>query len=188
MAEFLMPTRLLLIQDDCQVLKVYLTSTQAHYSTNLCYSYSPLPHPGNILYSGKLSREKTFANFAVLWLYTKVFSAKFGVRHPSAWQKRAIRESFLLENRIFTNSRKFSLSLVSRYTVCSFTPLTRCTECTCVHSHKIFKAVRVHVWLLTTSQHYHCWRSAAHSLLSPGSPSPLKLHFHSLRFLHTHIR
>ena len=26
----------------------------------------------------KLSREKTFTNFAVLWLFTKVFSANFG--------------------------------------------------------------------------------------------------------------
>ena len=31
----------------------------------------------DILYSGKLSREKTFANFAVLWLFVKIFSAKF---------------------------------------------------------------------------------------------------------------
>ena len=31
-----------------------------------------------ISYSGKLLREKTFANFAVLWLVAKVFSAKFG--------------------------------------------------------------------------------------------------------------
>ena len=31
----------------------------------------------DIPYSGKLS--KTFANFAVLWLYAKVFYAKFGV-------------------------------------------------------------------------------------------------------------
>ena len=30
-----------------------------------------------LLYSGKLSREKTSANFAVLWLFVKVFSAKF---------------------------------------------------------------------------------------------------------------
>ena len=29
-----------------------------------------------ILYSRKLSREKTFANLEVLWLFTKVFSAK----------------------------------------------------------------------------------------------------------------
>ena len=32
----------------------------------------------NILYSGKLSREKTITNFAVLWLFAKVFSSKFG--------------------------------------------------------------------------------------------------------------
>ena len=31
-----------------------------------------------ILYNGKLSREKTFTNFVVLWLFAKVFSAKFG--------------------------------------------------------------------------------------------------------------
>ena len=31
-----------------------------------------------IPYSGKLSREKTFVNFAILWLFVKVFSAKFG--------------------------------------------------------------------------------------------------------------
>ena len=29
-------------------------------------------------YSGILSREKTFVNFVVLWLFAKVFSAKFG--------------------------------------------------------------------------------------------------------------
>ena len=71
----------------------------------------------HVPYSGKLSREKTFANFTVLWLYTKVFSVKFGAWRPSAQQKRAIRESFLHENRIFTNSRKFSPSKVSRYMV-----------------------------------------------------------------------
>ena len=31
-----------------------------------------------IPYSGKLSREKTFTNFADLWLFAKVFSPKFG--------------------------------------------------------------------------------------------------------------
>ena len=46
-------------------------------------------------YSGKLSKEKTFANFAVLWLYAKVFFVKFGSWHPFVRQKRAIRESFL---------------------------------------------------------------------------------------------
>ena len=34
--------------------------------------------PYALLYSGKLSREKTFLNFAVLWLFAKVFSVKFG--------------------------------------------------------------------------------------------------------------
>ena len=29
-------------------------------------------------YSEKVSREKTSANFVVLWLFMKVFSAKFG--------------------------------------------------------------------------------------------------------------
>ena len=29
-------------------------------------------------YNGKLSREKTFVNFTVLWLFAKVFSTKFG--------------------------------------------------------------------------------------------------------------
>ena len=37
-------------------------------------------------YSGKLSREKTFANFTVLWQFAKVFSAKFGAWHPLARQ------------------------------------------------------------------------------------------------------
>ena len=55
--------------------------------------------------SGKLSREKTFVNFAVLWLFAKVFSwnfrgvAFFGVAKAS-------------------NPRKFSPSKVSCYTVC----------------------------------------------------------------------
>ena len=74
-------------------------------------------------YSGKLLREKTFVNFTVLWLYAKVFSARFGAWHPLALQKRAIRESFLRENHIFTHSRKFSPSKVSRYTVSAFARL-----------------------------------------------------------------
>ena len=30
------------------------------------------------MYSGKLSSEKTFANFEVLWVFAKIFYAKFG--------------------------------------------------------------------------------------------------------------
>ena len=40
-----------------------------------------------IPHSRKLSREKTFANFAVLWLLAKVFSAKLGGVVPLALQK-----------------------------------------------------------------------------------------------------
>ena len=54
--------------------------------------------------------ENFLANFAVLWLFTKVFSAKFVV----ARQKP---EGFLRENRIFHQFAKVSLSKVSRYTV-----------------------------------------------------------------------
>ena len=54
-------------------------------------------------YSGKLSREKTFTNFAV-----------WGV----AWQKQAIHDKFFFAKIVlFTNSRKFSPSKVSRSTV-----------------------------------------------------------------------
>ena len=46
-------------------------------------------------------------NLTVLWLYTKVFSAKFGAWCPLVWQKRAICKSFLHENRIFYQLQKF---------------------------------------------------------------------------------
>ena len=102
---------------------VHMQSTHTIY-TQLTHisTHNPPPHTlshttSKVPYSGKLSREKTFANFAVLLLYTKVFSVKFGPWRPLALQKRAICESFLRENRIFTNSRKLSPSKVSRYTV-----------------------------------------------------------------------
>ena len=47
-----------------------------------------MPFPNYYIpYSGFLSREKTFANFAFLWRFAKVFSAKIYFQ--------AIRESFL---------------------------------------------------------------------------------------------
>ena len=55
------------------------------------------------MYSGKLLREKTFANFAVLWMFAKVFSVKYGsVAFFGAAQA--------------SNLQKFSPSKVSRYT------------------------------------------------------------------------
>jgi len=56
-------------------------------------------------------------NFAILGLYAKVFSVKFGAWCPLAWQKRAIRESFLRKNHISQIRESFSPSKVSRYTV-----------------------------------------------------------------------
>ena len=70
-----------------------------------CHMMNTIP------YSGKL------VIFTVLWLYAKVFSAKFWAWHPLAWQKRAIWESFLRENRVLTNLQKFPPSKVSCYTV-----------------------------------------------------------------------
>ena len=72
-----------------------------------------IPTQLHVLYSGKLSREKTFA---VLWLYAKVFSAKFGVWRPLALQKQAIRESFLRGNRQFV--KVFSLESFPLYGIC----------------------------------------------------------------------
>ena len=60
-----------------------------------------------IPYSRKLLREKTFANFVVLWLYVKVFSMKFG----------GVASFVTAKIIFFTNSRKFFSSKVSRYVV-----------------------------------------------------------------------
>ena len=51
------------------------------YSTRVVELYGwllPLKSGLRLPYSRKLSREKTFADFTVLWLFAKVFSAKFG--------------------------------------------------------------------------------------------------------------
>ena len=53
-----------------------------------------------IPYSGKLSKGETFANFAVLWLFAKVFSAKsWGV--ASFGTAKASNPRKFHENRIF---------------------------------------------------------------------------------------
>ena len=63
-----------------------------------------------VLYSGKLLREKTFMDFAVSWLFAK-FGGVVSMAQASNPRK------FLHENRIFTNSQKFSLSKFSRFAV-----------------------------------------------------------------------
>ena len=71
----------------------------------------------HVLCSGKLSREKTFVNFTVSWLYVKVFSAKFGAWH--LWHGKSEQSAKVFSAKIvfFTNLRKCSPSKVSRYTV-----------------------------------------------------------------------
>ena len=62
--------------------------------SSACVSMIPHWNPW-ILYSGKLSREKTFANFEVLYLFAKIFSTKLG-----AW--------CILAATTASNLRKFS--------------------------------------------------------------------------------
>ena len=55
-------------------------------------------------------------NFVILWLYAKVFSAKFGAWCSLAQQKHAIRKSFLRKNHIFHQFVKvFSLESLPLY-------------------------------------------------------------------------
>ena len=57
-------------------LHVYTASTRI--SVVVTNKYLLEWHCIYLLYSRKLSREKTFANFVDLWLFTKVFAVKFG--------------------------------------------------------------------------------------------------------------
>ena len=65
-----------------------------------------------LLYSRKLLREKTFVNFVVLWVYVYL---GLGVLWCSKSEQSA--KVFSMKFIFFTNSRKFSPSKVSRYTV-----------------------------------------------------------------------
>ena len=90
-------------------------------------------HCTTVPYSIKLLREKTLANFAILWLFVKVFSVKFGgvvffgaakVSNPRKFSLRKIvfspiRESFL--------SQKFMLfstitSILVYYSILTLLP------------------------------------------------------------------
>ena len=68
-----------------------------------------------ILYNGKLLREKTFANFVVLWLFTKVFSGKFGGVASFCMAKESNLRKFF---RIFNQFAKvFSLESFPLYSI-----------------------------------------------------------------------
>ena len=58
-------------------------------------------------YSGKLSREKTFTNNAVLWLSANFFFTKFG--GVASFDKASNLQNFLHENRIFHQFAKVFL-------------------------------------------------------------------------------
>ena len=79
--------------------------------------------PQYIPYSGKLSREKTFTNFALLEPSVKAFSMKFGACCTHLQQVLVFREIFFLTEMVtLTDLRKFSPQKVSRYTVCRVLP------------------------------------------------------------------
>ena len=69
-----------------------------------------------IPYSGKLSREKTFANFMVMWHFTKVFSAKFGAVGSFGLAKASNPRKFSPRKSIFHQFVKvFSFESFPRY-------------------------------------------------------------------------
>ena len=71
-----------------------------------------------ISFSRKLSGEKAFANFAVMWLYVKVLSAKSGGVASFGTAKASNPQKFSRQKMVFfNNSWKFSPLKVSRYTV-----------------------------------------------------------------------
>ena len=76
---------------------------------------------GTIPYSGKLSREKTFANFEVQEPSAKVFSMKFwGMPHPLMFGFKLSMKVFSVKFSLPTDPRNFSPSKVYRYTVFSY--------------------------------------------------------------------
>ena len=80
-------------------------------------------------------------NFAALWLYAKVFSVKFEAWRLLARQKRAIRESFLREKRIFHQFAKVfsheSFPLYGRPSMCS--PVTMVMSTINSYKHEVFE-------------------------------------------------
>ena len=79
-----------------------------------------------IPYNRKFLREKTFANFLVLWLFTKVFSTKFGGVASFAMAKASNPRKFFCENRIFHQFAKvFSLESFPLYSILHSLPAER---------------------------------------------------------------
>ena len=81
-------------------------------------SYSMYDEPllsTRVLYSRKLLREKTFGNFEVLWLFTKVVSAKFGRVVSFDGMSEQSMKAFTATIIFFPDSQVFSLESFSLY-------------------------------------------------------------------------
>ena len=65
----------------------------------------------------KLSREKTVANFKVLWLFTEVFSVKFGDVASFGGTSKQSTKVFSVKILFSTNSQNISPTKFSCYTV-----------------------------------------------------------------------
>ena len=86
------------------------------HRTSYCMWHTAYQQSSTILYSWKLSREKTFVNFMVLWLFTNVFSVKSegGVLwHGTSEQSAKVFSAKIV---FFTNLQKcFSLKSFPLY-------------------------------------------------------------------------
>ena len=101
-----------------------------------------------LLYSRKLSREKTSTNFAVLWLFAKISPQNFGAWCPLAWQKQTTRKSFLCKNRIFHQFTKvFFLESFLLYGTLSVMLVWMCCVYACVVCAAMSDMVLLWSWL-----------------------------------------
>ena len=71
----------------------------------------------NVSYNRKHSREKTFANFEILWLFAKVFFMKFGGVASIGGTSEQFTKVFSTKIVFSTNSWKFYSSKVLHYMV-----------------------------------------------------------------------
>ena len=100
----------------CTILGLWIVFSK--FPTLFSAHFDMLIIPTWLLYSGKLSREKTFVNLRFCGYLQKVFSTiflgvpSFGTAKASNPWKFSLRKS-----TFFTNSRKFSPLKVFRYTV-----------------------------------------------------------------------
>ena len=93
-----------------------------------------LTYTRTILYSGKLSREETFTNFAVLWLFTKVFSAKFGGVASFGTVKGSNLRKFSPKNHIFHQFLSLEVSCCMVITSGQNTETLTVLSCVCLSS------------------------------------------------------